>query len=763
MILRATVKIGGMSCAMCSARIEKGLLRLDGISKASVSFASEKAILEYEQGKTDLSKIVEKIEALGFSVLHPVEDQNQTLLRKDNHESRKLRNLFITSAILSLPMLFMMLIGGLNACGEYVDPSTESRFSLFLESLRYKTLFLHDWRLQLALSAPVQFIIGFRFYKNAFHALKSKSANMDVLVALGTTATFLFSLYISIYGIADEYGMKNVYYEASVFIITLVLLGKYIETVAKVRTSDAIQMLFELKAKKARILKGIEEIDIPVEEVKVGDIIVVRPGEKIPVDGVIVEGCSTIDESMLSGESIPVEKHEGDEVTGASINKFGTFKFKATKVGSETKLAQIIQLVEGAQGSKAPIQKIADRVCKLFIPVVVLVSIATFLIWYFVIYHGVFFVIEHPILYAVSVLVVSCPCALGLATPTAIMVGMGQGAKNGILIKNGEELEKACRINVVVLDKTGTITTGNPEITDFIALHPDNGIYSKETLFKLAGISEKKSEHPLGEAIYKKVKEENGEELPDPDEFEAVPGKGVIAFYEGYEILVGTLKFIKEKLTLSSDSTDLLDLLHTRGKTAVLMAVNGKLEAVIGLSDTVKDHSLIAVSELYKMGIDVFMLTGDNQKTAEAVAEKVGIQHVIAEVLPQNKAEVVEKLKKQGKFVAMVGDGINDAPALATADIGFAVGKGTDIAIETADVVLLRDDLLTLPTAIKLSRKTMSKIKQNLFWAFIYNLIGIPFAATGNLSPELAAGAMALSSVSVLMNSLSLKRFKAFK
>lgn len=758
-----SLKIYGMTCALCSITIESSLQKLDGINKVAVSYTNEKALIEYDATKVQLNDIKKIIKLLGFSV---VGNEGETIEKDINYsviERNKLRNLFIFSAILSLPLIIAMLLGGLSCCRDYFISGTQAKSSHLIDYFRNKLLILHDWRVQLALATPVQFIIGFKFYKNSFYALRARKATMDLLVALGTTAAFFYSLYVSIFDtISYTIGMKNIYFEASTTIITLVLLGKYLESIAKGKTSKAIQTLIELKPKTARVLRDGTEMDVSIEEVVVEDVVIVRPGEKIPVDGIIVEGYSTVDESMLTGESMLVEKKQNDCVTGASINKHGTFKFKATKVGNQTVLANIIKVVEEAQDSKAPIQKIVDKVCSFFVPFVLLASISTFIIWYFGVYNHAFFLIDKPIIYAVSVLVISCPCALGLATPTAIMVGMGKGAENGILIKNGEELETACKINTIVLDKTGTITTGNPEVTDIILLDKRNRIYDENEILWLAAIAERRSEHPFGVAIYEFGKKKLGLKLKlgDAEEFEAIPGKGIHAVVKGKSVLIGTKKLIQENKINLKDSGEILSSIQNEGKTAVLMAVNGVLIAVIALSDRVKDNSREVVSTLEKMGMQVYMLTGDNQRTALSVANKVGIKNVIAEVLPENKAQEIDKLKKQGKIVAMVGDGINDAPALATANIGFAIGTGTDIAIETGDIVLLRDDLMTLPTAIKLSRKTMRKIKQNLFWAFIYNLIGIPFAATGNLNPIIAAAAMTLSSISVLLNSLSLKRFK---
>ena len=771
MIETKTLKVYGMTCTLCSMTIEASLQRLDGIAGVSVSYASEKAFLEYDSARLQIPDIKKTIEKLGFSVEENADNTESSRLDRSTAERNKLLRLFIFSLIFSAPLLLCMLSVGIGFCHDIIDPGSTTAFGRFIYQIRIRSLFLHDWRLQLAAATPVQFIIGARFYRNSFRALLAGKATMDLLVVLGTTAAYLYSVYIVIFqNYAYVSGLIDIYFEASAAIITLVLLGKYLETAARGRTSRAIQALVGLKPKTARVIRDEAEVDIPIDEVLAGDIVVVRPGEKIPVDGIILEGSSTVDESMLTGESLPVEKKENDFVTGASINKLGTFKFRATKVGSETKLAGIIKIVEEAQGSKAPIQKTADRVCSWFIPFVLTAALATFLIWYLAIYKHQFIVINLPIIYAVSVLVVSCPCALGLATPAAIMVGMGKGAQNGILIKNGESLERACRINTVVLDKTGTVTMGIPEVTDIILLG-DRGTgllspadekkeYDEKEVLKLAAVAEKKSEHPFGTAIYEKAKKDVGPDIADATRFEAVPGKGVSAEIEDRRVVVGTPAFIGENGIDLRGSGEILDRVYSEGKTAVLVAADGELISIIALSDRIRENSSEVVSRLEKMGISVFMITGDNRHAARAVAGKIGVRNVLAEVLPEDKAEEIKKLKRQGRIVAMVGDGINDAPALAAADIGFAVGTGTDIAIETGDIVLLKEDLLTIPAAINLSRKVMRKIKQNLFWAFIYNIIGIPVAALGHLSPIVAAAAMSLSSVSVLLNSLSLKRFK---
>ncbi len=726
---RVELKITGMSCAACSAKIEKRLGKMEGVSAAAVNLATEKANVEFDPSIVKVSDIINVVGNLGYQA-EKIEDISQDREKAQREkEIKKLRNELITSAVLSSPLILAMV----------------------LSLLKLDVAFLHNQYFQLAIATPVQFIIGWRFYKNAYHALKAKSANMDVLIAMGTSAAYFFSIYNAFFVPAKPgVMMKELYFEAGAVIITLILLGKYFEAVAKGKTSEAIKKLMGLQAKTARVIRNGAEEDIPVEEVEVGYIVVVRPGEKIPVDGKIIEGNSSIDESMLTGESLPVEKKIGDPVIGATINKFGTFKFEATKIGKDTALSQIIKMVEDAQGSKAPIQKIADQVSGIFVPVVIGIALLTFLIWYFA--AGDF---TAAIVSAVSVLVIACPCALGLATPTAIMVGTGKGAENGILIKGGEHLERAYKLNSIVLDKTGTITKGKPEVTDLIPLNGQD----KEELLEIAAIAEKNSEHPLGAAIYERGKADFGN-IPDPDGFEAIPGRGIKAIIGDKEVYIGTRKLLKEKGIETNNIENTITGLEDEGKTAMLMAIDNKIEAVIAVADTVKENSREAIEDLLKMGIEVYMLTGDNKRTAAAIAKQVGIKNVLAEVLPENKAEEVEKLKKQGKIVGMVGDGINDAPALATADIGMAIGTGTDVAIEAADITLMRGDLRSIPTAIKLSKKTMNKIKQNLFWAFIYNIIGIPFAALGLLSPIIAGGAMAFSSVSVVTNSLSLKRFK---
>jgi len=731
---KVSLTISGMSCAACAAKIEKKLNKLEGVAQAAVNLAAEKAVVDYDSTKIKPAELIQAVEALGYQAQRVEEAGTDREKEQREREINRLKKELIISVVLSSPLILAMVLTLLNL----------------------DIAFLHNEYFQLILATPIQFIIGFRFYKNAYYAIKSKSANMDVLIAMGTSAAYFFSIYNAFFAPVPAHGemvMKELYFEASAVIITLILLGKYLEAVAKGKTSEAIKKLMGLQAKTARVVREGKEVDIPIAEVEVGDIVVVRPGEKIPVDGTIIEGHSSVDEAMLTGESLPVEKNIGDTVIGATINKYGTFKFQATKVGKDTALSQIIKMVEDAQSSKAPIQKIADQVAGVFVPVVLLIALVTFLVWYFGVSGGQD--ITPAIISAVAVLVIACPCALGLATPTAIMVGTGKGAESGILFKGGEHLERTYKINTIVLDKTGTITKGQPEVTDILPL----GQMTVEEILTLAAITEKKSEHPLGVAIYENARK-HFTDIPDPDRFEALPGRGVAAVIGDKTVLIGTRKLMREK-NVDIDTLELaIAKFEDEGKTAMLLAVNNVMEALIAVADTLKENSQAAINELKKMGIEVYMITGDNLRTAKAIARQVGITQVLAEVLPENKAEEVEKLKSQGKVVAMVGDGINDAPALATADIGMAIGTGTDVAIEAADVTLMRGDLRAIPAAIRLSRKTMNKIKQNLFWAFIYNIIGIPFAAFGLLSPIIAGGAMAFSSVSVVTNSLSLKRFK---
>lgn len=621
----------------------------------------------------------------------------------------------------------------------------------FTRAIWLPDMFMNPW-VQFALATPVQFIVGKQFYVGAFKALRNKSANMDVLVALGTSAAYFYSLYLSLMSIGSGAHMIELYYETSAVLITLILLGKLFEAKAKGRSSEAIKKLMGLQAKNATVVRDDKEIMIPIEEVLEGDIVYVKPGEKIPVDGEIVEGQSAVDESMLTGESIPIDKNVGDTVIGSTINKNGFLKIKATKVGKDTALAQIIKVVEEAQGSKAPIQRLADVISGIFVPIVVGIAVVTFLIWYFVVSPGEF---AEALEKFIAVLVIACPCALGLATPTSIMAGSGRAAEFGILFKGGEHLETTHRLDTIILDKTGTVTNGKPSLTDIILAE---GIEESEFL-TLVGTAEKNSEHPLAEAIVEGIRE-MGIELGSSETFEAVPGFGIQSTVNGKQLFIGTRRLMAKHNIIIQDELAKMERLEKQGKTAMLVAIEGRYAGIVAVADTIKETSKEAISRLYSMGLDVVMITGDNTQTAQAIADQVGIKKVIAEVLPEGKAEEVKKLQQSGKKVAMVGDGINDAPALATADIGMAIGTGTDVAMEAADLTLIRGDLTSIADAIFMSKKTITNIKQNLFWALAYNCIGIPIAAAGFLAPWLAGAAMAFSSVSVVLNALRLQRIK---
>jgi len=735
---RATFAVTGMTCATCALRIEKGLKNVAGVSQASVNLATERATVEYDPGVIEDGRFERLIRDLGYdAVIEASQDTDSGALSDSTdkekelrqREIRKLRLSFIVSAILSFPLLVAMFAGMFR-----------------IEAL----MFLHNPVVQLALATPVQFVIGYRFYKHAFKSIRSGSPSMDVLVALGTSAAYLYSIYNGFFRSLPAGQNPALYFEASAIIITLVLLGKLFEAAAKGRTSEAIKRLIGLQPKTARVLKEGEEIDIPITELEVGQAVLVRPGERIPVDGEILEGSSAVDESMITGESIPVEKTKGDTVIGAAINTYGAFTFKATKVGRDTILAQIIRVVEEAQGSKAPIQRLADRVAGIFVPAVLGVAAVTFLIWLLAAGD-----LTMGLISAVAVLVIACPCAMGLATPTAIMVGTGKGAENGVLIRSGESLELAHKLDAIVFDKTGTITLGEPSLTDIVSL---NG-WSRIDLLRLAGTAEKNSEHPLGIAIAEAARREL-DQIGEAHDFQAAPGKGVRAVIDDHTVLVGTRGFLSEAGLSLAAVEDRIATLEAEGKTVMLLSVDGEVQGLLAVADRVKDGSRTAVKTLKAMGLEVYMITGDNRRTAEAIGREVGVDHIMAEVLPERKAQAVEQIRKQGKIVAMVGDGINDAPALVTADIGMAMGTGTDIAMESADITLMNGDLMSVAAAIQLSQRTMRKIKQNLFWAFFYNTIGIPIAAFGMLNPIIAGAAMAFSSVSVVSNSLSLNRFR---
>lgn len=720
---QVTLNVTGMHCAACARRIETALGSLSGVKEAVVNLATERATVTFDPDRIQTEQLISAVTGLGYGANEVVE----TLQARDKEKVAREREIrrqtarFVFAAVLSFPLILAMFV--------HVLDLGVGRFLL-------------NPYLQFALATPVQLIAGWQFYRGSYHALRSGAANMDVLVALGTTAAYVYSAMITFFGDGA------VYFETSALVITLILLGKLLETIAKGRTSEAIRKLIGLQPRTARVVRNGHEIDIPVEQVVVGDIVIVRPGERIPVDGVIVEGASAVDESMITGESVPVDKAVGDEVIGATINKQGSFKFRATKVGKDTVLSNIVRLVEEAQGSKAPVQRLADKVSGYFVPAVVAVAILTLIISYAL---GASF--TEALIRFTAVLVIACPCSLGLATPTAIMVGTGKGAEKGILIRSGEHLEKAHKIDTVVLDKTGTVTKGEPEVTDVIEIGQ-----KREDLLSLAAAAERNSEHPLAAAIVRHAQSE-GTDIPPAESFEAIPGRGVKASIQGKQVLVGNVRLMADLEIDTSAVSQQLDRLEAQGKTAMLVAVDQQIAGLIAVADTVKETSGAAIDALKKMGITVYMLTGDNERTAKAIASQVGIDEVLAEVLPEHKADQIEKLRSEGKCVAMVGDGINDAPALAVADVGIAIGTGTDVAIETADITLMSGDLRGIVAAIRLSRQTMRIIKQNLFWAFAYNTIGIPVAALGYLSPIIAGAAMAMSSVSVVSNSLRLRKF----
>jgi len=720
--IKKEYQISGMDCASCALTIEKSLKKLPGVSNANVNFATEKANVEYDGKKVDDDHILKSVEKSGYKAItieagHDMEEKHENAKEQ---KTIKERNSFILSLVLSIPIVVLSMV--------LMDHSFQSRV------------------IQSLLAAIIQFYIGFRFYKGAFAALRNKTANMDTLVAIGTSAAFFYS-------IATTYFIQgDVFYETSALLITFIVLGKWLESRTKGKASESIKKLLHLQAKTALVLKDGKEVETPIETVVVGDVILVRPGEKIPVDGSITDGYSSVDESMISGESIPVEKKVGDMVIGATINKTGTLTFKAVKVGKDTILSGIIKIVEEAQGQKAPIQKFVDTVSSYFVPTVMGIAAVTFLVWYF----GFSASFADALLTATAVLVIACPCALGLATPTAIIVGTGKGAQNGILIKNGEMLEVANKIETIVFDKTGTLTKGKPSVTDIMSL---NSVNENDVLLIAASL-EKKSEHPLAAAIISEAEKEKIA-LKGVSDFNAIVGKGIYGTIDNKQILVGTRRLMKNyDISVVGKVSDEMSKLENQGKTVVLVSREKDIIGLIAIADEPKNTSKEAISELQNMGIKTVMITGDNTKTARAIAKQVGIDLVLAEVLPSDKANEIEKLQKEGKKVAMVGDGINDAPALTKADLGIAMGAGTDIAIEAGGIVLIKNDIRDVVKAIKLSQATFSKIKQNLFWALFYNSIGIPIAALGLLRAEFAGLAMALSSVSVVVNSLLLKRKK---
>lgn len=739
--------IEGMSCASCAMTIENAVSKIPGVDKASVNLATEIMTVEANDSVTpeDIAKVVDGVgysaRPRGKSVEEELEEKNE---KKEAHLREMKRNL-IVSAIFTVPLLFI-------AMADMVGIPMPAFLSPMQSPVSYALI-------QLALSLPIIWI-GRRFFVDGFKALSKGHPNMDSLVALGTSAAFLYSLY-GTYHVLEGHAhfAMNLYYESAGVILTLITLGKYFEDVSKGKTSMAIQTLVGLAPKMATVLRDGQEVEVPVEEVQVGDLIRVKPGEKVPVDGVVTEGNSTVDESMLTGESIPVSKAVGDEVIGASLNKTGSFILKATKIGKDTALSQIIQLVEQAQGSKAPIAKLADKVSGVFVPIVIVLALVSGLAWYFLGQESWVFALTITI----SVLVIACPCALGLATPTAIMVGTGKGAENGILLKSGEALEEANHVNMVVFDKTGTITNGTPVVTDVVTADSTDA----DALIRLAASLEVASEHPLGEAIVAKAKEQ-GAAFDEVTNFEAIPGFGIKGHVGETLVFLGNEKWMRENGLVDEAMNEKANRFAEQGKTPLYIGYNDAVQGLIVVADTVKESSARAIQTLHEMGIQVAMMTGDHERTAQAIAAEVGIDRVFSEVLPQDKANYVSKLQEEGYIVAMVGDGINDAPALAQAQVGIAIGTGTDVAIESADAVLMKSDLMDVPAMLKLSRATIRNIKENLFWAFAYNVIGIPFAmgvlhlfGGPLLNPMIAGAAMSFSSVSVVLNALRLKRWKA--
>ncbi|MBT2572691.1 copper-exporting P-type ATPase CopA [Bacillus sp. ISL-51] len=730
-------QIEGMTCAACANRIEKRLNKIEGVDSAPVNFALETVTVEYNPKTVTAADLKDTVAKLGYRLEEKGDGEEGSAETHKQKEQRKQLTRLIFSAVLSFPLLWSMV----------------SHFS-FTSFIWMPDILMNPW-MQFALATPVQLIIGWPFYTGAYKALRNKSANMDVLVALGTTAAYAYSLYLTIASLGRNGHAEGLYYETSAILLTLILLGKLLETKAKGRSSEAIKKLMKLQAKTAAVVRDGREQVIPIEEVRTGDIVYVKPGERVPVDGEVIEGHSAIDESMITGESLPVDKSPGSTVTGATINANGFLKIRAVNVGKDTALAHIIKIVEEAQGSKAPIQRLADHISGIFVPVVLGLAVLTFFIWYIWAAPGQF---SEAIGKFIAVLVIACPCALGLATPTSIMAGSGRAAEFGILFKGGEHLEKTQRLTTIVLDKTGTVTNGKPVLTDAI---PAAGV-EEDDLLKFAAAAETGSEHPLGEAIVSGVRK-RGITLPKLTRFEARVGSGIYAEAEGKTILVGTRRLMESENIEHEALLSQMSMLEAEGKTVMLAAADGKAAGLIAVADTIKDTSKAAVKRLTDMGLDVIMMTGDNKKTAEAIAKEAGIIAVIAEVLPEQKAEEISRLQQEGRLVAMVGDGINDAPALATADIGMAIGTGADIAMETADITLIRGDLNGIADAIGMSRLTMRNIKQNLGWALGYNTIGIPIAAAGFLAPWVAGAAMAFSSVSVVLNALRLQKVKKGK
>ena len=756
---KIVIPVTGMTCASCVSHVEKALKELTGVISVNVNLATEKAMVEYDAARVSVADFRRAVDGAGYGIIEVSPEataETDVVTEAHQREARNLRRKLIFAGIIGAYML-LVAISELTG-GSWLPAFFGNRYLLW------------------ALATPVQFWAGWQFYKGMWGALKHKTANMNTLIAVGTSAAYLYSVAAILFPDFFAAGGRgaNVYFDTAAIIVALILFGRFLEARAKGQTSAAIKKLMGMQAKTARIVRNGEEVDIPVDEVAVGDIVIVRPGEKVPVDGIIKEGHSSLDESMITGESIPVEKGAGDEVIGATINKTGSFRFEATKVGKDTALAQIIKLVEEAQGSKAPIQRLADLISAYFVPAVIGIAAVTFVVWYF---FGPAPALTFALLNFVAVLIIACPCALGLATPTAIMVGTGKGAENGVLIRSGEALETTHKINAIILDKTGTLTQGQPVVTDVIALPG----FREEDILTVAASAERGSEHPLGEAIVNAAHDKNLN-LIDVTDFKAIPGHGIEAGVEGRKVLLGNLKLMHDRhLPLNGLETKAADL-SGEGKTPMFIGIDGKTAGIIAVADTLKPNSKEAVAELHRLGLEVVMLTGDNRRTAEAIARQVGTDRVLAEVLPEHKAQEVKRLQEEGRVVAMVGDGINDAPALAQADIGIAIGTGTDVAMEAADITLMSGDLRGVVTAISLSKRTMRTIKQNLFWSFAYNVSLIPIAAGilyfvfgqsgvpaglrfflgdyGFLNPMLAALAMAASSVTVVSNSLRLRGFR---